>query len=150
MRVKLIDEQEFSHIGRMNFIDNVIERGTGTIRGRAQFANADNLFVPGMFGRVQVPGSAPYEALMVPDAAIGTEQIRKFVYVVGADDVAKQVYVTLGQTIDGLRVIKDGLSSTDRVVINGLMRVRPGLKVKPEDAGASPAEAQAQSNAKSD
>jgi membrane fusion protein, multidrug efflux system len=150
VRVKLIDEQEFSHIGRMNFIDNVIERGTGTIRGRAQFANADNLFVPGMFGRVQVPGSAPYEALMVPDAAIGTEQIRKFVYVVGADDVAKQVYVTLGQTIDGLRVIKDGLSSTDRVVINGLMRVRPGLKVKPEDAGASPAEAQAQSNAKSD
>jgi multidrug efflux system membrane fusion protein len=149
VRAKLIDEQEFSHIGRMNFIDNVIERGTGTIRGRAQFANADSLFVPGMFGRVQVPGSAPYEALMVPDAAIGTEQIRKFVYVVGADDVAKQVYVTLGQTVDGLRVIKDGLSATDRVVINGLMRVRPGLKVKPEDANASPAEAQATSKAKS-
>ena len=149
VRAKLIDEQEYSHIGRMDFVDNVIERGTGTIRGRAQFSNADGLFTPGMFGRVQVPGSASYEALMVPDAAIGTEQVRKFVYVIGADDVAKQVYVTLGQMVDGLRVIRDGLSSTDRVVVNGLMRVRPGLKVKPEDASASPAEAQATSNAKS-
>jgi RND family efflux transporter MFP subunit len=138
VRAKLIDEQDFAHIGRMDFVDNVIDRSTGTIRGRAQFANSDRLFTPGMFARVQVPGSAPYEALMVPDAAIGTEQIRKFVYVIGADDVAKQVYVTLGQVVDGLRVIKDGLSENDRVVVNGLMRVRPGIKVKPEEAGASP------------
>ena len=138
VRAKLIDEQDFSHIGRMDFVDNVIDRSTGTIRGRAQFSNRDGLFTPGMFARVQVPGSAPYEALMVPDAAIGTEQIRKFIYVIGADDVAKQVYVTLGQVVDGLRVIKDGLSENDRVVVNGLMRVRPGIKVKPEDAGASP------------
>ena len=65
----------------MDFVDNVIDRSTGTIRGRAQFANADGLFTPGMFARVQVPGSAPYQALMIPDAAIGTEQVRKFVYV---------------------------------------------------------------------
>ena len=76
---------------------------------------------------------------MVPDAAIGTEQVRKFVYVVGADDVAKQVYVTLGQVVDGLRVIKDGLAADDRVVVNGLMRVRPGLKVKPEEQGVAAA-----------
>jgi len=139
VRAKLIDEQDFAHIGRMDFVDNVIDRSTGTIRGRAQFANGDRLFTPGMFARVQVPGSAPYEALMVPDAAIGTEQIRKFVYVIGADDVAKQVYVTLGQVVDGLRVIRDGLSENDRVVVNGLMRVRPGIKVKPEEPGASPA-----------
>ena len=67
----------------MDFVDNVIERATGTIRGRAQFANADGLFTPGMFARVQVPGSAPYQALLVPDAAIGTEQARKYVLVVG-------------------------------------------------------------------
>jgi RND family efflux transporter MFP subunit len=146
VRAKLIDEPEFTHIGRMDFVDNVIDRSTGTIRGRAQFANSDRLFTPGMFARLQVPGSAPYEALMVPDVAIGTEQIRKFVYVIGADDVAKQVYVMLGQVVDGLRVIKDGLSENDRVVVNGLMRVRPGIKVKPEDASASPpAGSQAQS-----
>ncbi len=88
VRLRLIDEQDFSHLGRMDFVDNVIDRTTGTIRGRAQFANADGLFTPGMFARVQVPGSAPYEALLVPDAAIGTEQARKYVLVVGADDVA--------------------------------------------------------------
>src|SRR3954452_10649335 len=74
VRLKLIDEKDFTHSGRMDFIDNVIDRSTGTIRGRAQFDNSDGLFTPGMFARVQVPASAPYEALMVPDLAIGTEQ----------------------------------------------------------------------------
>jgi RND family efflux transporter MFP subunit len=146
VRAKLIDEQDFSHIGRMDFVDNVIDRSTGTIRGRAQFSNSDGLFTPGMFARVQVPGSAPYEALMLPDAAIGTEQVRKFIYVIGADDVAKQVYVTLGQVVDGLRVIRDGVSENDRVVVNGLMRVRPGLKVKPEDQSSPQPASQARSN----
>ena len=79
----------------------------GTIRGRAVFANR-RAFTPGMFGRVQVPGSAPYEALLVPDVAIGTEQVRKFVLVVDAENVARQKYVTLGEVVDGLRVVKDG------------------------------------------
>ena len=136
VRVKLIDEQDFSHYGRMDFLDNVIERATGTIRGRAQFANSDSLFTPGMFARVQVPGSAPYEALMLPDAAIGTEQVRKFVYVVDQDGVARQRFVTLGQVVDGLRVIRQGVSADDRVVVNGLMRVRPGQKVTPEEQQA--------------
>jgi membrane fusion protein, multidrug efflux system len=136
VRVKLIDEQDFSHYGRMDFLDNVIERATGTIRGRAQFANSDGLFTPGMFARVQVPGSAPYEALMVPDAAIGTEQVRKFVYVVDQDGVARQRFVTLGQVVDDLRVIRHGVSADDRVVVNGLMRVRPGQKVTPEEQQA--------------
>ncbi len=133
VRLKLIDEPDFSHIGRMDFIDNVIERGTGTIRGRAQFANADGLFTPGMFARLQLAGSAPYEALMVPDAAIGTEQARKYVLVVGSDDVARQKFVTLGDVVDGLRIIKSGIEANDRVVVNGLMRVRPGSKVTPKD-----------------
>jgi multidrug efflux system membrane fusion protein len=138
VRLKLLDETDFSHYGRMDFIDNVIERTTGTIRGRAQFANADGLFTPGMFARVEVPGSAPYQALMIPDAAIGTEQVRKFVYVVDRDNIPRQRFVTLGQVVDELRVIKDGLSPDDRVVVNGLMRVRAGQKVTPDDQQASP------------
>src|SRR5690606_32253578 len=82
-RLKLIDEKDFIHVGRMDFVDNVIDRATGTIRGRAVFANAQGIFTPGMFARVQVPGSAPYTALLIPDTAIGSEQARKFVYVVG-------------------------------------------------------------------
>jgi RND family efflux transporter MFP subunit len=138
VRLKLLDEQDFSHYGRMDFIDNVIDRSSGTIRGRAQFVNSDGLFTPGMFARVQVPGSAPYEALMVIDAAVGTEQARKFVYVVDQDGVARQRFVTLGQAVDDLRVIKEGVSADDRVVVNGLQRVRPGQKVTPEGQQAAP------------
>ena len=87
--LKLIDEQDFVHQGHMDFVDNVIDPSTGTIRGRAVFANANNLFTPGMFARVQVAGSPPYEALLVPDAAIGTEQTRKFVLTVGADNTSR-------------------------------------------------------------
>jgi len=138
VRPKLIDEQDFTHYGRMDFIDNVIDRSTGTIRGRAQFANSDGLFTPGMFARVQVPASAPYEALLVPDLAIGTEQVRKFVYVVDQDGIARQRFVMLGDVVDDLRVVKEGVSADDRVVINGLMRVRPGQKVTAEDQQAPP------------
>ncbi len=129
VRLKLLDEAEFSHSARMDFVDNVIDRASATIRGRAQLANPDSLFTPGMFARVQVPASAPYQALMVPDAAIGTEQARKFVYLIDQDNVARLRYVTLGQLADDLRVIKEGLSAGDRVVVNGLMRVRQGQKV---------------------
>jgi len=138
VRLKLLDEVEFSHSARMDFVDNVIDRATGTIRGRAQLANPDSLFTPGMFARVQVPASAPYPALMVPDVAIGTEQARKFVYLIDQDNVARLRYVTLGQLADDLRVIKEGLSAGDRVVVNGLMRVRQGQKVTPEEQAASP------------
>jgi RND family efflux transporter MFP subunit len=138
VRLKLLDETDFSHPGRMDFVDNVIDRASGTIRGRAQLSNADGLFTPGMFARVQVPASAPYQALMLPDAAIATEQARKFVYVIDQDNFARLRYVTLGQVVDDLRVIKDGLADGDRVVINGLMRVRQGQKVTPEEQPASP------------
>jgi len=138
VRLKLLDEIDFSHAARMDFVDNVIDRATGTIRGRAQLSNANGLFTPGMFARVQVPASAPYQALMVPDAAIGSEQARKFVYVIDQDNVARLRYVTLGQLVDDLRVIKDGLSAGDRVVVNGLMRVRQGQKVTPDVQPASP------------
>jgi membrane fusion protein, multidrug efflux system len=138
VRLKLIDEAEFVHTGRMDFIDNVIDRATGTIRGRAHFANADGLFTPGMFARLQVPGSAPYEALLVPDVAIATEQVRKYVLVVAPDNTVKQKFVKLGDMVGGLRVVKEGLAADDRVIVNGLMHARPGGKVKPQEQGAAP------------
>lgn len=140
VRLKLIDEKDFTHVGRMDFVDNVIDRSTGTIRGRASFANAAGVFTPGMFARLQVPGSPPYEALLIPDTAIGSEQARKFVYVVRPDNSVAQKYVVLGQLSDGDRVIKSGLEPDDRVVVDGLMRVRPGVKVDPQ-VGAAPAAA---------
>jgi multidrug efflux pump subunit AcrA (membrane-fusion protein) len=91
-----------------------------------------------MFGRVRVPGSPPYQALLVPDSAIGTEQARKYVLVVDQDKVVRQKYVTLGQTQGDLRVIKTGLEAGDWVVVNGLMRARPGQKVKPQEQSATP------------
>jgi RND family efflux transporter MFP subunit len=131
--LKLIDEQDFQHTGKIDFVDNVIDRSSGTIRGRAVFANPGGVLTPGMFGRVRVPGSPPYTALLVPDAAIGSEQARKYVLVVDDGSVARQRYVTPGQLDGDLRVIKDGLTASDRVIVNGLMRARPGAKVAAQE-----------------
>ena len=145
--VKLIDEPDFAHKGKMDFVDNVIERSSGTIRGRALLANPDGVFTPGMFGRVRIPGSPPYEALLLPDTAIGSEQVRKFVLVVDGENIARAKYVTLGQLVGNLRVIKDGILPDDRVIVNGLMRARPGTKVAPQEEQPAPgAGPQAKSN----
>lgn len=143
--LRLLDEKDFAHQGTMDFVDNVIDRSSGTIRGRAVFANPERLFTPGMFARVQVPASEPYDALTVPDVAIGSEQVRKFVFVVDDKDTAQQRYVTLGSVVDGRRVVKEGLKENDRVVVSGLMRVRPGVKLTPkQEAPAAPQGPQAQ------
>ena len=131
--VKLIDEPDFAHKGKMDFVDNAIERSSGTIRGRALLANPVGVFTPGMFGRVRLPGSPPYEALLLPDTAIGSEQVRKFVLVVDGENIARIKYVTLGQLVGNLRVIKDGIAPDDRVIVNGLMRARAGTKVAPQE-----------------
>lgn len=141
--LKLLDEKDYVHRGYMDFVDNAIDRSSGTIRGRAVFSNTKGVLTPGMFGRIRVPGSPTYNALLVPDAAIGTEQVRKYVLVVGPDNTTVQKYVTLGPLDDKLRVIKDGLKADDRVVVNGLARVRPGQKVTPQEQGAGPAGPQA-------
>jgi multidrug efflux system membrane fusion protein len=147
--LKLIDEQDFPHQGRMDFVDNVIDRSSGTIRGRAVFSNSDGVFTPGMFARVRVPGSPSYNALLVSDAAIGTEQTRKYVLVVDSDNVVRMKYVTLGQSFNNLRVIKSGLQEDDRVIVNGLMRARPNQKVNPQNA-APPAPIPGSPQAKAD
>src|SRR4029079_10353235 len=135
-QLKLIDEKDFVHEGRIDFVDNVIDRASGTIRGRAEFPNPDGKLTPGMFGRIRISTSPPAEALLVPDTAIGTEQVRKFVFAVGNNDVATPKYVTLGPVVDGLRVIRTGLSPDDTIIVNGLMRVRRGAEVTPQQASA--------------
>jgi RND family efflux transporter MFP subunit len=137
--LKLIDEKDFGHKGKIDFVDNVIDRSSGTIRLRAEFANAGGKLTPGMFGRIKVPNSAPATALLVPDSAIATEQVRKFVYTVDNDNVANPKYVTLGPVVDGMRVVTNGLAAEDVIVVNGLMRIRPGVKVSPQQATAQAA-----------
>ena len=141
IKLKLIDEPTFSHEGKMDFVDNAIDRATGTIRARAVFANPKGRFTPGMFARIQMAAGAPGEALLVPEAAVGAEQTRKFVFVVDAEDVARPKYVTLGPVVDGLRVVTQGLAADDNVIVNGLMRVRPGVKVTPQRTNTAAAQA---------
>jgi RND family efflux transporter MFP subunit len=136
--LKLIDEPHFVHKGKMDFVDNVVDNSSGTIRARAVFANPDGLLVPGMFGRIRVPGSAPYTALLVPDAAVGSEQVRKYVLTVDDNGIVRQKYVTLGQLYGDLRVIKTGLASGDRVIVDGLMHAHPGAKVNAQQKNTSP------------
>jgi RND family efflux transporter MFP subunit len=139
IELRLLDEPAFRHKGKLDFIDNVINQTSGTIRARAVLPNPDGLFTPGMFARVRVPASRPFEALMVPDSAIGTEQIRKFVYVVDGENTVRQKYVTLGSLDGNLRVVQQGIEATDRVIVNGMVRARPGIKVTPQTEGEKPA-----------
>lgn len=132
VRLKLLDEKEFSRNGRIDFVDNAVDTESGTIRARAVFANGNAKLTPGMFARIQLQSSAPAETLLVPDAAIATEQVRKFVYVLDGNNVVNPKYVTLGPLVDGLRVIEKGLDRNDTIVTVGLMRVRPGAKVTPQ------------------
>jgi RND family efflux transporter MFP subunit len=132
VQAALSDEQGWPHQGRMDFVDNEIDGGTGTIRGRAVFPNPDMLLTPGMFARMRLVGSSEYEAMLVPQAAIGTDQGRRFAYVVEGDGTARQREVRLGPVVDGLQLVREGLRAEDRVVVNGLQRVRPGTRVTPE------------------
>jgi multidrug efflux system membrane fusion protein len=130
--VRLADETEFKHEGRMDFVDNVINPKTGTIRGRAIFDNKDGLLTPGFFGRLRLFGGQ-HEALLVPDAAVASDQSAKILFSVADDGTVGTKLVELGPMVDGLRVIRTGLSATDRIVIDGLQRARPGQKVTAQD-----------------
>jgi RND family efflux transporter MFP subunit len=141
VKLKLIDEATFAHAGRLDFIDNAISRGTGTIRARAVFANPDRTFTPGMFARVQLAAAPAADSLLVPEAAIGAEQARKFVLVVDANNVARSKVVTLGPVVDGLRVV-EGIAADDNVIVNGLIRTRAGAKVAPHRQSTASAAAQ--------
>jgi RND family efflux transporter MFP subunit len=129
----LADELDFRHEGVIDFADNRLDRATGTLRIRASFANPDGFFTPGLFARLRLPGSEPYRAVLVAGAAIAADQSQRFVMVVGADDVVQPRAVTVGTEFGGLRVV-EGVRPDERVVVNGLMRARPGMKVQPQVA----------------
>src|ERR1700724_546118 len=130
--VRLADETEFKHQGRMDFVDNVINPKTGTIRGRALFDNKDGFLTPGFFGRLRLFGGE-HEALLVPDGAIASDQSSKIVFTVADDGTVGTKLIELGPMVEGLRVIRTGLAPTDRIVIDGLQRARPGRKGTAQD-----------------
>jgi RND family efflux transporter MFP subunit len=132
------EDGQFPHRGYIDFVDNQLNPQTGTIRARAVFSNKDRLFTPGLFARVRLVGSGKYRATLVLDRAIGTDQDKKFVLVLKPDNTVDYRPVQLGRLIEGLRVITSGLKEGDKVVINGIQRVRPGMKVTPTLAAMSP------------
>jgi len=136
VQVTLTGETKPSHDGKMDFLDNRLDVSTGTLRSRAVIPNRDFSILPGQFGRVRLIGSAPYEALLLPDTAIATDQSRKIVFVVKDDDTVEAKPVVLGPLDGGLRVIREGLKAEDRVIVDGLQRARVGAKVSPHPAQA--------------
>jgi RND family efflux transporter MFP subunit len=134
VEARLADEQQWTRKGLLNFVDNQVDRGAGTVRARGVFANPDFFLTPGQFARIRVPASERYDAFLLPDAAVVTDQSRKLVMTVKEDGTVEPKVVRPGPiTDDGLRIIRSGLAPTDRVIINGLMRARPGAKVTPQD-----------------
>ncbi len=129
--MQLVDETGFPHVGHMDFVDNQIDPNTGTIRGRAIFPNGDNTLTPGLFAEVRLPGSGRYEAVLIPDAAIGSDQSTKFVFIVNDDNIIDRRAVELGPIVKGLRVIRSGLDGSETIVIGGLQRINVGVTVDP-------------------
>ena len=130
--VRIANRENESFKGKLDFAENRIDPATGTMRVRARFDNPDGILQPGMFGRINVPGSLPYRGVMIPDEAIGADQDRRIVYVVDGEGNVSTKPVRTGPRIHGYRVIREGLTGDETIVINGLMRVRPGVKVKAE------------------
>ncbi|HUL83782.1 MAG TPA: efflux RND transporter periplasmic adaptor subunit [Gammaproteobacteria bacterium] len=127
--IRLQDETEYRWKGRVDFLDNALDRSSGTIRLRAVVDNPDGFISPGMFGQMRLYAVKPFDALLVPDQSIVTDQTRQVVYVVDGQGIVSQKVVHPGRLIEGLRVIRDGVTPTDRVIISGVQRARPGRKV---------------------
>ncbi|QDZ91991.1 efflux RND transporter periplasmic adaptor subunit [Shewanella decolorationis] len=127
----LANEREYQHIGLVDFVDNSMDRQTGTIRVRATFSNEDNSLLPGLFARLRTAGSGAYDGILIDDKAVGTDLNNKFVLVVANDGTVEYRGVTLGEKVQGLRIIKQGLAANDKIVVNGMQRVRPKMQIEP-------------------
>ncbi|MBC3951157.1 multidrug efflux RND transporter periplasmic adaptor subunit MexE [Pseudomonas folii] len=136
----LSNEAGNPHQGQMNFVDNQVNPRTGTIRGRAVFDNSDGSFTPGLYARVKLVGSGVYSAVLINDEAVGTDLGKKFVLVMGQDNKPTYRTVELGPKVEGLRIVRSGLSKDDTIVVKGLQRVRPGQPVTPEETPMASAE----------
>ena len=150
VEIRLQDEPDFRWKGHLEFIDNSLDTGSGTIRGRAVVDNPSNFLTPGLFGHMRLRGAAAYPALLVPDQAVTSNQTRQVVYVVDANNIVHEQGVTPGALAGGLRVIRAGLNPGDHIIVDGLQRARPGQKVTPRigdikplaDAPSTPSQAQ--------
>lgn len=136
--VRLSDRREQPRLGYLDFSENRLDRETGTMRVRAVIFNEDQVLQPGLFGRINVPGSLPHDGILIPDEAVVADQHRRIVYVLDDGDAARPTEVRPGPRIDGYRVIREGLTGDERVVIGGLMRVRPGTVVAPNEVQLPP------------
>lgn len=133
VQVKLQDEDTFVHAGTVDFVDNEIDRSTGTLQIRAVFDNPKQALVPGLFGRLRIAANDAHEVLLIPDEAVATNQDKKIVFKVNAENVIEPYPVVLGPLHEGKwRVVRSGLSAKDKIVWAGLAKVRPGLKVNPQ------------------
>jgi len=133
----LADEENFPRRGAVESFDNKLDPNTGTILLRAVFPNPDGRIVPGLFARIRVPMSAKYNAVLVDEAAIGTDQAQKFVLALGGKNTAEYRQITLGPEIDGRRVVRSGVQPGEKIIVNGLQRARPGMPVTPEEQGVA-------------
>jgi RND family efflux transporter MFP subunit len=143
----LANETGFPRQGHLDFIDNRLDPNTGTMTGRAIFPNSDLALVPGLFARTRLPGSSRYQALLLPDEAIGSDQSQRFVLVVNDQNTVEYRKVEPGPMIDGLRVIRNGLKPEEWVIVNGVQRVRPGARVDPQQQAAPQDQARPQADA---
>jgi RND family efflux transporter MFP subunit len=132
VRVGLANEEDFPRDGELVFLDNQLNPATGTIRARALLDNHDGRLTPGLFARVKLIGTEVRSAIVIDDRAVGTDQDQKFVYVVGKNNVVDYRAVKLGRVFEGLRIVEGGLEPGERIVVNGLQRVRPGVTIAPE------------------
>jgi len=142
VELQLANEEGFEHQGRIESFDNRLDAGTGSILLRAVFPNADGAILPGLFARLRVPLSAQYPAVLIGESAIGTDQGQKFVLALTSSNTVAYRPVKLGPKAEGMRVVRSGLEAGEQIVVNGLQRVRPGMPVEPQAAGAAPAVAQ--------
>ena len=132
VKVGLVNEEGFPHEGKLEFVDNQLDARTGSVRMRATLANADRQLAPGLFARVQVGSGVAEQRVVINERAVGTDQSRKFVVVVGPDGKAEYRPVQLGPMVDGMRVVRSGLKAGEKIVVSGLQRVRPGAPVTPQ------------------
>ena len=130
----LVNEEGFAHRGRLDFFDNQVNPQTGTIRLRAVFENGDRALVPGMFANVRVLAGPPGQTLVIPDVAVQSDQGYKFVFVANAEDKVETRSIKIGRAHGPLRAVVEGLKADDRVIVNGLMMLRPGAKVVVQSA----------------
>jgi RND family efflux transporter MFP subunit len=137
--LQLADETGFPHEGYVDFVDNRVNPATGTISGRGVFSNSNGWLLPGLFARVRIPGSGRYKAVLVPDSAVVADQDSSLLLVVDAQHIVRPRPVKLGSKFGELRVIKEGITTEDHVIINGLMQARPGSEVKPVEGVISTA-----------